>query len=193
MMKILVDRLTTSPTPFHWEVGPEWWAAEIRTPREGGPVVREPFAMHCRAHCMAENLFLEGSVAGAVELECSRCLARYRHALRETFRLILEPAGARSPADPEAAEALGRDGICLGDEIEAGWFRGDEIHLSSFFREVVSLAIPVKPLCDEECPGLCPQCGTELGKTKCDCRETKPDSPFAVLATLRDGSPSGEN
>lgn len=192
-MKILVDRLTTSPSLFHWEVGPEWWAAEIPTPRGPLPTVDEPFVVDCRAHRMAENLYLEGDVAGAVGLECSRCLARYRHALREPYRLILERAGTRSPADPEAAEALGRDGICLGDEIEAGWFRGDEINLSAFFREVVSLALPVKPLCDEQCPGLCPQCGIELGKMKCDCREAKPDSPFAALAALRDGSRSGEN
>ena len=107
--------------------------------------------------------------------------------------MILEPAGARSPADPEAAEALRRDGVCLGDEIEAGWFRGDEIDLGSFFREVISLALPVKPLCNEECAGLCPQCGIELGKQKCDCQEMKSNSPFAVLATLRDGSRSGED
>jgi uncharacterized protein len=192
-MKILVDRLTATPTPFHWEAGPEWWAAEIPA-QPGMPLaVREPFVVDCLAHCMAEDVFLEGCVAGAVELECGRCLARYRHGLREPFRLILEPAGTRSPADPEAAEALRRDGVCLGDEIEAGWFRGDEINLNSFFREVVSLALPVKPLCDEECAGLCPQCGIELGKMKCDCRETKSNSPFAVLAALRDGSQSGEN
>jgi len=138
-------------------------------------------------------VYLEGSVVGAIELECSRCLARYRHGLHEPFRLILEPVGTRSPADPEAAEALRRDGVCLGDEIEAGWFRGDEIDLGGFFREMISLALPVKPLCDEDCPGLCPLCGIELGKTKCDCREAKPDSPFAVLAVLRDGSRSGED
>jgi uncharacterized protein len=192
-MKILVDRLGPTPTAFHWEVGPDGWVAEIATPQGAPPAGREPFAVDCRAHRMAEDLYLEGSVKGVAELECSRCLARYRHDLRESYRLILEPVGTRSPADPEAAEALRRDGVCLGDEIEAGWYRGDEIHLGPFVREVISLALPVKPLCNEECAGLCPQCGIELDKIKCDCRETKSNSPFAVLATLFEGSRSGED
>jgi uncharacterized protein len=142
---------------------------------------------------MGEDLYLEGRAEGALELECSRCLARYRHALREGFRLILEPAGERTPADPEAALALVTDGICLGDEIEAGWFRGSVIHLDAFFREVLSLSLPVKPLCNEDCAGLCPHCGVELGVESCDCRETRSDSPFAVLAALRDGPTGGKH
>jgi len=192
-MKILVERLTTAPTAFHWEVGPEWWIVPSTAVSVLPPVLPEPITVDCKAHRMAEDVYLEGALAAAFDLECSRCLARYRHDLREPFRLVLEPAGARSPADPEAAEALARDGVCLGDEIEAGWFRGDEIRLDSFFHEVISLALPVKPLCREDCPGLCPQCGIELGKMKCDCRESKADSPFAVLATLRDGFHHGED
>jgi uncharacterized protein len=191
-MKILVDRLTTAPTRFHWELAEEWWSAP---PASAGlpPIGPEPIVVDCQAHCMGEDLYLEGQVAAAFDLECSRCLARYRHDLREPYRLILEPAGNRAPADPEAAEALARDGLCLGDEIEAGWYRGDEIHLGSFIREVISLALPVKPLCREDCPGLCPQCGIELGKETCSCRESKADSPFAILASLRDGLQHGED
>ena len=85
------------------------------------------------------------------------------------------------------------DGVCLGDEIEAGWFRGNEIRLGAFFREVISLALPVKPLCDEDCAGLCPHCGIELGVETCDCREAKPGSPFAVLAALRDRPTGGDD
>jgi len=192
-MKILVDRLTTTPTEFRCEGGSAWWRSEM--PSQPGLVIElaEPCEFRFRAHRLGEDVYLEGSAAGVVELECSRCLARYGHVLREPFRLVLEPAGARSPADPAAAEALRRHGVCLGDEIEAGWFRGDEIHLGDFFREVISLALPVKPLCREDCPGLCPQCGIELGKKTCECRATRPDSPFAVLAALRDGPTGGDH
>ena len=192
-MKILVDRLGTTPADFHWEAGSAWWQAEM-PPQPGLPrEVLEPFRFDFAAHRMGEDVYIEGTVVGAVELECSRCLARYGHVLRDSYRLILEPAGARVPTDPEAAEALRRDGVCLGDEIEAGWFRGDEIRLGAFFREVVSLALPVKPLCDEDCPGLCPHCGIELGKKTCDCRATQSDSPFAALAALRDGPRGGSH
>ena len=38
-----------------------------------------------------------------------------------------------------------------------GWFQGHEIDLGDFFREVLTLALPVQPLCREDCRGLCPQ------------------------------------
>jgi uncharacterized protein len=150
----------------------------------------KPIAFRVAAHWMATDVYLEGRAEAILELECSRCLARYRHGLREVFRLVLEPAGGRIPADPEAAQALAKQGVCLGDEIEAGWYRGKEIDLEAFLREVLSLALPVKPLCREDCAGLCPHCGIDLSEGTCNCRETRIESPFAVLAALRDG-PSG--
>ena len=123
---------------------------------------------------------------GVVELECGRCLARYRQRFSEEFRFVLEPARNRVPADPEGAAALSRDGLCLGDELETGWFRGNEIQLGPIFVELVSLALPVKPLCREDCPGLCARCGANLAVAECGCEEMKSDSPFAVLAEIRD-------
>ncbi len=149
----------------------------------------EPLRFVCQGYRMGEDVYIEGEVRGNVELECGRCLARYRQSLHESFQLVLEPAGDRVPLDPEGVEALARDGVCLGGEFEAGWYRGSEIHLGALALELVSLALPVKPLCRDGCPGLCPVCGIDLGTEHCDCREARPDSPFAVLATLRDGSP----
>jgi hypothetical protein len=171
-MKILVDRLTATPAEFSFGGDSAWWRAVMPDQRGIPREVLEPFEFRFEAHRMGGDVY---------------------HDLREPFRLILEPAGERSPADPEAAEALANDGVCLGDEIESGLFRGDEIRLGAFFREVISLALPVKPLCAEDCAGLCPHCGIELGVETCDCRETKSDSPFAVLAALRDGPAGGDH
>jgi len=184
-MKIRVERLAAEPTEFRFEAEPGWWRDAIPQPDGDAPGSQPAVVLAGAAHLMGEDVYLEGVAEGTLPLECSRCLARYRHVLREPFRLILEPAGERLPADPEAAEALARDGVCLGDEIEAGWFRGDQIDLGAFFREVVSLALPVKPLCDEDCAGLCPTCGAELGENMCGCGEVRADSPFAVLAALK--------
>ena len=106
---------------------------------------------------------------------------------------MLEPAGLRTPADPEGAAALARDGVYLGEDFETGWFRGDEIDLGSFALEMVALALPAKPLCAEDCRGLCPRCGVELKSAPCDCRETEANTPFAALAVLRDGPREGDD
>jgi uncharacterized protein len=184
-MKILVDRLKQTPTEL--EFGPDdpgWAEAQESVPELRGPLAELP-SVRLRAYRMGQDLFLEGVVEGALELECSRCLVRYRSPLREPFRLVLEPAGGRVPAEPEAARELARLGMCLGDELEMGWFQGPEIDLRSPLREVVALAVPVQPLCREECRGLCPRCGVDRNRETCGCEAEKPVSPFAALEALR--------
>jgi uncharacterized protein len=189
-MKILVDHLTATPTAFVFAGDSAWWSAAM-PPERGLPLaLTQPLRFALQAHRMGEDVYLEGTAEGSLELECSRCLARYRHRLREPFRLVLEAVGERTPSDPEAAAALSRYGVGLGDELETGWFRGSELDLGGFFLEVIALTLPVKPLCRDDCPGLCPRCGAELGAGPCGCEEPRSDSPFAVLASLRD-EPTG--
>ncbi len=192
-MKIPLNRLKELPVLFSFEGNAAWWHSALATESSLPGELAEAVQLFCRAQRVGDDIRLEGGVVGVVELECGRCLARYRHRLSEEFRLLLEPAGNRVPADPEGAAALSRDGLCLGDELETGWFRGSEIYLGSIFVELVSLALPVKPLCREECPGLCARCGANLAVAGCGCEETKSDSPFAVLAGIRDDLVRGGN
>ncbi len=192
-MKIPVDRLTATPTPFRFERGGPWWRETTSAQRGLPGDLKAPFSLALQVHRMGEDLYLEGSVEGSVALECSRCLASYGHGLRESFRLVLEPAGERVPADPEGAALLARDGVYISDELETGWFRGNEIQLGGFIHELIALALPVKPLCREDCMGLCSQCGADLAVGKCGCREAKANSPFAVLAALRSGRTGGRS
>ena len=185
-MKILLDRLTDSPTSFSFEGDAELWSSAQPPGARPPEAIHDPLRLSCRAHCMGQDLYLEGSVEGSLELQCGRCLARYRHPLNESFRLVLEPAGIRVPADPEGAKTLVRDGLWLGDDLEAGWFRGKEIHLGCVYLEVISLALPVKPLCREDCAGLCPSCGVDLASASCSCNDVTLDSPFAALAGMRE-------
>jgi uncharacterized protein len=97
------------------------------------------------------------------------------------------------PADPEGAGALARDGLCLEEEIEAGWYRGSELDLGAFLHEIVALALPVKPLCHEDCAGLCSRCGADRKMDPCECAEVPADSPFAALAALQKGLNEGES
>lgn len=195
-MKILVDRVQQTPTEF--EFGPDdpgWADARESVPELGGELAIVPTAT-LQAYKIGSELYLDGRIEGALDLECSRCLVRYRSPLREPFRLVLEPAGARVPSEPEAARELSRWGVCLADEFEMGWFHGPEIDLRSLLRESVALAVPVQPLCREDCRGLCPRCGVDRNLETCECEAERPTSPFAALEALRsvgrDGGSKGE-
>lgn len=190
-MKLSVERLTSTPTPFAYEEGTSWWRAHMAPERGLPEEVAGPFRVSGQATLLGDEILIEGRIEGALELECARCLARYRHALCESFRLVLEPAGLRTPTEPEAAAALARDGLCVSDEFEWGWYRGNEIKLDSLCLEVIALALPVKPLCRDDCAGLCSRCGVDRNEAPCECEEFVPESPFAVLAALRGGSGGG--
>jgi len=186
-VKLLVDRLSETPTIHRFAATPAWWAEISGVPAGAADGVASDFEIELRAHRMGDDVFLEGELRGVLDLECSRCLARYRAPVRERFRLVLEPAGDRVPADPEGAAALARDGLYLSDELETGWYRGSELELGAFFREVITLLFPVQPLCREECRGLCPRCGVDRNVETCSCPDLRPPSPFEVLRRLRPG------
>lgn len=185
-MKIFVDRLTKTPTPVAFQADRAWVATMLGDQWPAGDLAG-PLRLLCQVHLIGEDMFIEGLAEGDADLECGRCLERYRQALSEGFQLVLEPAGDRVPADPEGVLALSRDGVCLGDELEAGWYQGRQIDLGTIFVEVVSLALPANPLCREDCAGLCQHCGANLSIVQCTCEDSRKDSPFALLAGLREG------
>ncbi|HEY8120273.1 MAG TPA: DUF177 domain-containing protein [Myxococcota bacterium] len=188
-MKLVVDSLTDTPAPFHFTAAPEWFRTRYPASKYPTDGLSEPLEIEGRAYRAVADLLIEGRIRGEVEVACSRCLCRYRAPIRESFRLVLEPAGARVPADPEGAEALASDGLYLGDEAETGWFRGKVLQLDRFIGEVLSLALPVQPVCRESCKGLCPHCGVDRNVESCNCAESRPDSPFAVLGKLKKDGP----
>lgn len=192
-MKLLIERLGDSPVPYRLEADPAWGDTALQTVPELAGGLAEAPVVELSAHRMGETLYLEGVVEGALELGCARCLARYRQPLREPFRLVLEPVGTRMPSEPEAVRSLASHGMCVGDELELGWYRGAEIDLGGFVLEVIALAVPVQPLCREECQGLCPRCGVDRNRESCDCADERTASPFAALQALRDRASEGES
>ncbi len=192
-MKLLVDRLTETPTALSFSASKGWWLEHCGRDPAVEDALTEAVEFSVRAHKMGADLYLEGEAEGVLELTCGRCLERYRQPIREGFRLVLEPAGNRVPADPEGAALLARDGLFLSDELEAGWFRGSEVDLRSFVQEVIALVIPVQPVCREECRGLCPRCGVDRNQESCGCVEIARPSPFAVLESLRTPGGGGKD
>lgn len=190
-MKLVVDRITSSPREVHFEASPDWWVQRDPAWAEAETRILEPFAFDLAVSRMGEDILIEGAMTGAIDVACSRCDERYRQPLRETLRLVLEPAGERVPAEPEAAAALAREGMCLGDELEMGWYRGHEIHLDAWCAEVIALSFPMQPLPPVDEGGCCTVCGVDRSQPL-DATEYKPESPFAVLAALRgDGDGGG--
>ena len=118
---------------------------------------------------------LDGQVAFDARLECSRCLAAYPFALDETFSLLLYP---RRPAGAEEREIEKRD-------LDVSYYDTENLPVSPIAEERIQLALPMKPLCREECAGLCPTCGEDRNAGSCDCRTETIDPRWNALRELQ--------
>jgi len=185
--RIQREQLSERREPFEFEASSSWWMARAPEGTMHDPLDR-PFRFGLEACRTGESVLIEGDLSGQVGLECSRCGKRYPHALCESYRLLLEPMQDGRPEDPEGERALAENGICLGEDLDRGFYRGPVIGLDDFFGEVVALAMPIQPICREDCRGICAHCGADRNVESgagCGCVDEKIESPFAVLAALK--------
>jgi len=71
------------------------------------------------------------------------------------------------------------------DDLETSYYSDDQIDLGELMREQFYLALPMKPLCRDDCRGLCPQCGTNLNAGTCDCSPVWEDPRLAALKAIK--------
>ena len=70
------------------------------------------------------------------------------------------------------------------EDDEASRMEGDLIDLEPVLRDQVVLALPFQPLCTDDCPGLCPECGTRLADDPDHRHEERTDPRWAALSGL---------
>lgn len=120
------------------------------------------------------DLFFHGRIGGTVEGFCSRCLKDYSFPLKKEFDFILAP-GTRSPKSKELNQ----------EEMGLSFYSEKEIDLTPFVREQVLLALPTRPLCGEDCHGLCPGCGADLNEDSCRCSSSQGDLRMTVFRDMK--------
>ncbi len=115
-----------------------------------------------------DTVSIEGPVTFEASLSCSRCLEDFDLSMSLQMAIKLTPKSTL----PEAAEME-----LHNDDLDVYYYEGDEIDLDPFVYEEVMLNIPVRPLCSEECRGICPTCGRNRNIEPCDC----PEAPSSLL------------
>jgi uncharacterized protein len=123
---------------------------EIAAPEDLGlELIRVPAGaatrLSLRLESVSEGVYVSGTVTAPIEGECGRCLRPIEDTLAVEIRELY--AYEHSTTDETT------------DEDEVGRMQGDLIDLEPALRDAVVLALPNHPLCREDCPGLCPECG----------------------------------
>lgn len=70
------------------------------------------------------------------------------------------------------------------EDGEIRYFEGTSIDITYALEQSVFLELPMKILCNENCKGLCPDCGCNLNKSSCDCANNRIDPRLAALASF---------
>ncbi len=126
------------------------------------------------------HIVARGQFATSVEMDCSRCLGRYRMDVDLPIEEELQIAGHTPDMLEEEQEEE------LPEEEKEPLFVDNILDLTELIRESILMALPIKPLCDDLCKGLCPHCGTNLNEAQCSCPQEEPNAAFADLGSLLD-------
>jgi uncharacterized protein len=138
--------------------------------------VPEKIMVHLTAERQLREIRVRGNFRVAVELPCSRCLEPVRLPIRADFDQFYES---------NSEHVLEGEIELQEKDTEIGFFSGDFIEVSDIVREQIVLALPMKPICQENCKGLCPYCGKNRNVDSCNCESVLVDPRLDQLLKIK--------
>lgn len=128
---------------------------------------------------LAGEYVADGTVSFTADLTCSRCAEPYPIANTSTFHVRFRPRPAASRENEEVE-------ITDKEELDVEFYSERSVPLRHLALEQIQLSIPMKPLCDEGCLGLCPTCGVNRTRERCSCETSIVDDRWGALRDIRE-------
>jgi len=176
LMKIPIDEIPESPREIQFSASIDELNESYAKgqPRE----FRFPPLVDVDVLCYrsGRELFFRGLFRGEIESTCSRCVKDFSLPVEHQFDIVLSPKPTEASASSEELRP---------EDLGLSYYSGDEIDLEPLVREQVILALPTRPLCAENCRGLCGGCGADLNYEECSCSRAAEDPRMAIFRTLR--------
>src|SRR5262245_44427904 len=123
----------------------------------------------------ADTFRVAGRARTRLELDCSRCIEPFEVPVDAAFDLQYVPQDRNSgEGEREVAE----------EDLSTAYHREGLLDVTEMLREQFQLVLPMKPLCAEDCRGLCSECGANLNRVTCDCSPKWEDPRLAPLKSL---------
>jgi uncharacterized protein len=121
------------------------------------------------------EVVISGTIEADLELLCSRCLKDFRSMLTIPVNVVYNPVEILKGEDKHELKV---------DELDMGFYSGDELDLLDLVKEQIILNLSMKPLCSGSCKGICLKCGTDLNADTCSCTDKGIDSRLEGLKKL---------
>jgi len=146
--------------------------------RDDGFAIAAPVSLVFDLDKQNAQIRLAGRVGTTLELTCSRCLEPFAWPVDAAFDLRYQPSTLNTgEGEREIAE----------DDLTTAFYDDDVIDLEQLMGEQFYLSLPMKPLCRQDCRGLCPSCGANLNHSTCSCSREWEDPRLAALRALKKG------
>jgi len=146
-------------------------------PPTRGLYISPRVAGHLQILVSGKDIFLLGTISGVMNLQCSRCLADFSVEKQIDINMVI-----RREADKQTEKESD------GQAEDLIYIDGPEIELADIILQELLLEVPMKPLCREDCPGLCSRCGAPKGSPECACpQENSVDPRWSAIARLKKG------
>lgn len=134
----------------------------VQAPEDLGTVVigvpeGSDLELDLRLEAVMEGILVSGSVRGRTVGECVRCLDTVEGEIAVDLQELY--------VYPERAQVALEDG---DEEEDLRELDGDLVDIEPALRDAVVPALPFRPVCSQDCPGLCPQCGARLADPEND-------------------------
>jgi len=129
-----------------------------------------------RLEAVMEGVLVTGTAYAVLEGECVRCLEQISDEIEVTFQELFV-------YDDQFHHRVGDD---LEDD-EASRLEDDLLDLEPLLRDAVVLALPFQPLCEDDCPGLCTECGARLAEDPDHAHDAAIDPRWGRLQELQQG------
>lgn len=154
----------------------EDWLREMLSEKGKAGFSTDRIDVQCSVTKTGETISVEGNITTGINLECCRCLESFTLPVKTVYEYTFLPV-ENMPEDEQVE--------LTGEDLGLGYYRNDMIDLDSIILEQVVIQVPIKPLCNESCKGLCPVCGINLNVAGCDHKQTAFKNPFAALEKLK--------
>lgn len=141
---------------------------------EEDAVFLEPAHTDVTINRLGEEVWIKGQMKVRLSVVCSRCLRPFEFPLDLSFDLIYLPEEL-----DELKEELEEE------DINRLFYYNRQINLRDIILEQINLAFPLKPLCSEDCEGLCPICGQIRQQGRCQCLSDRTDPRLEKLKFLK--------
>ncbi|MGW0967281.1 YceD family protein [Streptomyces sp. NPDC002516] len=148
---------------------------------EGAPVELE-----LRLESVMEGVLVTGTARGSAKGECVRCLEPLEQVLEADFQEMFSYPDADDRGRPKAEPVDDAE-----DDEDTLFLEDGLFDLEPVLRDAVVLALPMQPVCQDDCPGLCSECGARLADDP-DHHHEAVDIRWAALQGLAGSLEDGE-